>query len=305
MILIIGTEDDALSVFMRDKIRARGLSAFMLDTMRYPRELRVSFDPQTPSNGWIRSEAEGVRVGFDEILGGYRRWSKGVWAPQEADPMLQEIVYWNNESALGSFLRCLDCLWINSAAATDLHRYKAYQLKLLKQAGVRVPKTLVSNDPEAVRAFFDDCGGEAIYKPVRGWAHAARLTVADLTPERLQSLSLSPAKFQELIPGCDIRAYWLMGEMFAMEIQSQTLDFREDEQARRVRVDLPTEALAMCQTIANTLDLAFTGIDLRRTPQGEYVAFEANPTPLFLRDEYESGYPISDRIIDHLAQAGR
>jgi glutathione synthase/RimK-type ligase-like ATP-grasp enzyme len=87
-----------------------------------------------------------------------------------------------------------------------------------------------------------------------------------------------------------------------MEIQSNTLDFREDQNAPRVKIDLPAAVAEDCLKLARTLDLVFTGIDLRRTPEQEYVFFEGNPTPVFVYDEEVTGYPISDRLVDRLIQ---
>jgi glutathione synthase/RimK-type ligase-like ATP-grasp enzyme len=214
--------------------------------------------------------------------------------------MLNEIVYWNIESAIGSFCRVLDCPWVNPWESVEMHKYKGYQLQLLNQAGIRVPETLITNDPDELIAFYERLNKQVIFKPVRGWAHTTLLKDEDLTSERLKTLANSPVKLQEFIPGTDIRAYLVGNEMFAMEIHSTTLDFREDDEAKRVPITLPDEVLTDCKRLADVLKLVFTGIDLRRTPEGEYVFFEGNPTPVFILDEQLSGYPISDRIIDLL-----
>jgi glutathione synthase/RimK-type ligase-like ATP-grasp enzyme len=46
--------------------------------------------------------------------------------------------------------------------------------------------------------------------------------------------------------------------------------------------------------------LIFSGIDIRRTPAGEYVFLEGNPSPMFSYFEKVTGYPISDRLVDLL-----
>src|SRR5262249_2001461 len=147
---------------------------------------------------------------------------------------------------------------------------------------------------------YEAMGKNVIFKPVRGWAYTERLTDELLTPKRLKMLSKSPIKLQEMIPGQDIRFYLVKDELFAMEIRSDALDFRENPDAPHVPLTLPDETVDDCRRLAETLGLIFTGIDLRRTPDGEYVFFEGNPTPLFILDEQTSGYPISTRLIDLL-----
>jgi glutathione synthase/RimK-type ligase-like ATP-grasp enzyme len=46
--------------------------------------------------------------------------------------------------------------------------------------------------------------------------------------------------------------------------------------------------------------LVYSGIDVRRTPEGEYVFLEGNPCPMFIHFERQTGYPISDRLADLL-----
>jgi hypothetical protein len=301
MILIIGTPEDGPSAFIHEKLHRRGIQAQYLDTTRFPHEIRLTFDPADSASGFIQTDPSLPAVPLADITGVYRRWSRGVKAPEEPDPVLREAVYWNIEATVGSFMRCLNhCRWVNPWVETELHNYKGRHLQLMATAGIRIPKTLITNDPEQLKAFYEDLDRKAIYKPVRGWAHTTQLTEADFTPDRLEGLNHSPVKVQEMIDGVDIRAYVVGNEVFAMEIRSDTLDFRENPNAPRVPIVLPDKAQVDCFRIAEVTGLVFTGIDLRRTPEGEYVFFEANPTPVFVYDEQVSGYPISERIVDLL-----
>lgn len=305
-VLIVGMPTDVPSKLIYDKITARGGQAAYFDTMAFPADVRLTFDPETPAAGGIRLTPNGPLIKLANIQSVYRRWSNGIQSPDEEDATLREVVYWNLESAVGSFMRDLDCLWVNSEQATQRHKYKGYQLKLLKAAGLRIPETVMTNDPETVVAFYERLkrdGRKAIYKPVRGWAHTTVLEAADLEPSRLETLANSPVALQEMIEGVDIRAYWLDGQLFPMEIQASTVDFREDYEARRVPIVLPDAVAEDCGKLAKTLGYVFTGIDLRRTPSGEYYFFEGNPTPMFVHDEQTSGHPISDRLVDVLLGA--
>ena len=294
MILIVGLPDDPTSARIYQRITEAGGDAVYFDTLAFPSQVSFSFNTGSPVKGVFK--VHGQHIALSDFSGVYRRWSKGIAAPQDPDPLVAELVYWNIESAIGSFSRCLDCLWINSQQATDMHKYKGYQLKLLNQAGIPLPDTLLTNDAASVRAFYDKHDGNVIYKPVRGWAHTEKLTHQDLTDERLSALSQAPIKLQQLIPGTDIRAYWVDGEIYAMAIETDSLDFRETPSAPRQKVTLPDPVIKQMHTITQTLGLVFSGIDLRVTPEGEYIFFEANPTPVFVFDEDTTGYPISQHI---------
>jgi len=43
-------------------------------------------------------------------------------------------------------------------------------------------------------------------------------------------------------------------------------------------------------------------VDLRRTPDGRYFCFEANPTPAFAFYEQYTGQRIADKLIDALLE---
>lgn len=302
-VMIVGLPDDVPSRIIYDKVTQRGVEAVYFDTTHMPTVTMASYAHLNPppEDCFYQGAPGEKRIPLSEFTAVYRRWSKGVKAPSEPDPMLNEVVYWNIESFVISFLKCMrHCRWVNTQEATEMHKYKPYQLQLLHEAGIRIPETRITNDPQMVHQFYELLGGNVVFKPVRGWAHTEALTPKMMTPEALEMLSRSPITLQEKIEGTDIRVYVVDGEVFAMEIQADTLDFREDADAPRVPITLPDAVIQDCHTICQTLDLVFTGIDCRRTPAGEYVFFEANPTPLFAYDETSSGYPISDRLVETL-----
>lgn len=230
----------------------------------------------------------------------YWRYHMGLQLSHLPTPFLMEMAQREIESALGSLFRILPCRWVNSPEAVAMHAYKAYQLSLLHQAGIRVPQTLISNDPQAVIQFHEALDGQVIFKPVRGGGHAAQLTFDLLTTDKLAELANAPSQFQELIEGVDVRVYVIKDEIFAAEIQSRTLDFRDDPAAPIVPVTLPDAVAQNCLKIMRLLGLVYTGIDVRRTPSGEYVFLEANPCPMFMHFEQQANYPISDRLVDLL-----
>jgi hypothetical protein len=300
-ILIIGAPDEAHSAFMHQKITARGHNALYFDTRQFPANLKLSLHtgPGSQALGALQSGSN-APFPLEDIQAVYWRYQMGLQLPPVQDPFLLEMAHREIESAIGSLFRMLPCRWVNSPKAVAMHAYKAYQLSLMHQHGIRVPQTLVTNNPKAVLEFYDRLNGRVIYKPVRGGAHTAKLTHEDITPERLAELSKAPVQFQELIEGVDVRAYLVQDDVFAAEIRSTTLDFRDDPQAPIVPVELPNAVIEQCRTAAGLLDLLYTGIDIRKTSTGEYVFLEANPCPMFMYFEQQTGFPISDRLTDLL-----
>src|SRR6478735_1106772 len=71
---------------------------------------------------------------------------------------------------LGALMTAFRGMWISPPEATRLAQNKLVQLHEAQAAGLRIPRTLVSQDPEQVRAFHEELGINpgVIVKPVHG-----------------------------------------------------------------------------------------------------------------------------------------
>jgi glutathione synthase/RimK-type ligase-like ATP-grasp enzyme len=222
----------------------------------------------------------------------------GYQVADEVPQELHQTALREIQSAIGCFYRMAQhAKWVNSIHSIEDHLYKGYQLQLLSRVGIRIPKTLISNQPEDVKAFFDDCNGEVVFKPVAGGAHAQALTKQDLTPQRLSALAKSPVQFQERIYGVDIRAYAIGNELYAAEIQANSLDFRDDPNAPIIKTTLPDPIAQSCNDLIKVLGYQYSGIDIKRTPDGEFIFLEGNPCPMFYHFEKITGFPITEALI--------
>jgi glutathione synthase/RimK-type ligase-like ATP-grasp enzyme len=110
-------------------------------------------------------------------------------------------------------------------------------------------------------------------------------------------LSISPVTWQEYIPGTNIRSYVIGDSVYTAEIRSKSLDFREDVNAELIPVELPLELQQKCREIASSLYLEWTAIDWRLAPTGEYLFLEANPSPMFIYFEQQTGFPITQELV--------
>jgi glutathione synthase/RimK-type ligase-like ATP-grasp enzyme len=192
---------------------------------------------------------------------------------------------------------------VNPPAAAAQHFLKLEQLELLRAARIPVPRTLASNDPEAVLAFASRLPGPMVYKPLAGGGLCRRATTADLRPARLRSLAGAPVLFQEEIAGRNIRVYVVGSEVAAAyEIVSDALDYRGAETA--VHATAPTDAeRAACRAAAAACGMLFTGIDIRRRPDGGFALLECNPSPMFAAIERRTGErPVTQALCELLAR---
>ncbi|RYZ37875.1 MAG: hypothetical protein EOO71_26270 [Myxococcaceae bacterium] len=115
---------------------------------------------------------------------------------------------------------------------------------------------------------------------LHGGALVQKIGEADLTEERMALLANCPVLFQQQIQGDEFRAYVLDGEpVAAFRIPTEgVVDARQNlDKVKPGR--LPKEAWELCIRGAKALGMVFTAVDLRRTPEGAFVALEFNPTP--------------------------
>lgn len=66
----------------------------------------------------------------------------------------------------------------------------------------------------------------------------------------------------------------------------------------------PSYANVPCRPIAADLGLSLAGIDLRRTPSGEWYCFEVDPSPAFTFYKDTTDQPIPEAVAALLAAAG-
>lgn len=296
-VLILGDPAEDHAAHMCRHIRKRGLQAHCVNSAWFPGLMTVAYDPLSETGELCLPD--GVVISFDDIRSVYWRNYNGVVGPDLPHEMQSYIAENDARSLFESILIRLPARWVNSWAAFQSHQTKPAQLAAVAQLGVPTPQTLLTNDPLAVEQFAEHCS-PLIFKPVQGGAHTRRITVDDLTDERLALLRLAPVTLQEEIEGTNIRVFVIGGEVLACEVKTSEVDFRDDQEPKITPHLLPEKVQTECRSIAETLGLLWTGIDFRLRDDGQYVFLEANPSPMFIGFEEGSGLPLTDRLGDLL-----
>jgi hypothetical protein len=178
---------------------------------------------------------------------------------------------------------------------------KVYQSEWIARLGFSVPETLVTTDPDAARAFWEQ-HDTVVYKSLSG----TRSRVARLGRhhrDRLADVAACPTQFQRYVPGCDYRVHVVGAETYACSVVSETDDYRYGDDVEVAAAELPDEVAERCVRTAREMSLEVAGLDLRLTPDGEWFCFEVNPSPGFTFYEHRTGQPIAHAIAALLAAA--
>jgi len=160
--------------------------------------------------------------------------------------------------------------------------------------------------------------GRVVRKAFRNIAQAPRetylLRADDLS--RLDDVCYTPVIFQEYVPGAmDLRVTVVEDDMFAAAITSESryaADYRPGLASATVEpFVLPVEVAGKLHALMSAFGLNYGAIDLRVTPEGDYVFFEVNPAGEYLFVSARTGQPVSEAIAatlerrDRARQSGR
>ena len=187
---------------------------------------------------------------------------------------------------LGTLYTEFSGIWINNPSATELASNKVVQLRAAKKAGFRVPQTLVTQDPHAIRRFDDMMAGDLIVKTVEPTSQAnlfaRKLTRAHLAGDA--AIMLCPTIYQEFIPGQKhLRVNCFGKDTYAILLENPNLDWREDLSGTRMSVvELDEKTKQGLYQVCEELDLEMGIFDLKLDPGGTAVWLEVNPQGQFL-----------------------
>jgi MvdC family ATP-grasp ribosomal peptide maturase len=292
----------------------RGVRPIRFNTDLFPSSIKLSACASDAAQ--LFTEA-GEQISATEVRG---VWARKLWSPRMADDLderYRSMCIVESIAALEGFLDALhDARWVNDLQRQRAAENKQRQLRLAARAGLRVPRTLVTNDPTAARQFFAETEGQTVAKLLRPVA----VSMGDDTPfvytnrvreedlDHAEALRHSPMVFQELIPkACELRVACVDGKTFGGALDASgtsrgQTDWRRvaREECRWQTAQLPTDVACGLQALMSELGLVFGAVDLIRTPSGEYVFLEVNPGGEWGMLERDLCLPISEAIAEAL-----
>ena len=296
----------------------RGVRPIRFNTDLFPSCVKLSARAGDERVAHLFTEA-GEQISTAEVRA---VWARKLWSPRmsdELDERYRSMCIGESAAALEGFLDALhDARWVNDLQRQRDAENKQRQLRLAARAGLRVPRTLVTNDPAAARRFFAETEGQTVAKLLRpltvsmdaanNFVYTNRVREEDLAGA--DALRHCPMVFQELIPKAyELRVACVAGEVFAGALDASGTsrghtDWRRaaPEDCHWQKVQLPTEIASGLQALMSELGLVFGAVDLICTPSGEHVFLEVNPGGEWGMLERDLGLPISEAIATALLE---
>lgn len=290
-VVIISSPDDVHALAVTHRLRQNDVHPLILDSATFPSTSELVYSP-IQRDYWptfsIRT-ADGY-VTDENLLGvWWRRPAAHLIEPAVTDKRLRQFCSKESKMLFQGLMNSLGLAVINPPSSDLAAHQKPLQLSVAARVGYSVPRTIMTNSPDAVRAFFEECDGRVIFKVFTGtsWqlTETRQLVAEDFA--LLVNLRFAPVIFQEAIdPAVDLRVTVIDDHVFSVIIRptqnSAKLDWRLDPSAKIEPYALPQRERDKAIALIKCLGLRYGAMDFRITPQGEFVFLEINPGGQFL-----------------------
>ncbi|HEU0318179.1 MAG TPA: hypothetical protein VFR49_12660 [Solirubrobacteraceae bacterium] len=306
MILLCGIPSETSQARLRAALDDLGADYRFVNQRRVrTSEIQLEHDGRR-LGGTLRHD--GWTVALEDVTGIYLRFMDDRALPElagEPDDSPARAASRAFHDIVGQWAEVADARVVNRYSAMGSNFSKPYQAQLITEHGFAVPDTLVTNDPDLVRAFHAE-HDRVIYKSISSERSIVATLVDGDLDGRLEAIRWCPVQFQAYVEGTDVRVHTIGSEVFATAITTDATDYRYAQRqtgtpATMEAYELPDELAQRCLRLGAGLGLDLAGIDLRLTPAGEAVCFEVNPSPVYSYYEAHTGQPIAAAIARHLA----
>ena len=313
LILTRSDDNDCVSL-VADHLRRMGQQVLRLDTDRYPTEVKISSNPQ----GLVRIRTESQSFNLAEVSSiWYRRFYAGGRLPVELGETREVCVHESRRTLYGT-IAASPAFQLDPLICVRKADHKELQLQRAHHFGLTIPRTLFSNDEQAVKEFFQSENEQMVAKMQSSFAlyrEGEELVVftTKITADQIHELDrlrYCPMIFQEFLPKkLDIRATVVGQRVFAAAIDSQKapateVDWRRDGAGTLddwFAYSLPPETERALVALVDDFGLNYAAADFVLTQDDRLVFLEINAGGEWLWLCSHHGLPIDLALAELLS----
>jgi MvdD family ATP-grasp ribosomal peptide maturase len=318
LIVTFSKDNESIPLVIKE-IEARGEKAFRFDTDRYPTEVKLDIY-EGDSERVIITDGE-QKLDLSEVSSvWYRRMRYGQTIPESMDKQYRDASINECRATVRGMIASLKGFHFDKMFNVDRANNKQLQLQVAREIGLLTPRTLTTNNPEAVKQFASECKDHGIItKMLSSFAifgeqgeelvvFTTPVTDADL--ENLEGLRFCPMTFQENVPkALELRTTIVGHQVFTAAVDSQsmegsTYDWRKEGRALKDAwkpYNLPEDVEKKLLQLMAHFGLNYGAIDIIVTPDNRHVFLEINPVgEFFWLEVFAPHFPISKAIAEIL-----
>lgn len=303
-VLVLTASVDPTADAVIQHLTAAGMPLARFDAAQFPMEIGLT--ATLGADGWRAGLGGVCLTELHSVY--YRRPRRFAFDPAISSEQLN----WCEGQARYGFWGVLENLpvtWINAPSAVQSAEYKPRQLQLAHQAGLSVPNTMITSQPQEVAVFASDVGGAIVTKAL--YARMPRdedgyptgvLYTAEVPADRYSDpgIAVTAHLFQAKIDSvCDVRVTVVGDTIYAAAIHRQpggeaALDWRKNHKSIRYQpCEVPAEVARGVRQLMGALGLTFGALDFAVDEVGVWWFYEINPNGQWLWIEQQTGLPIS------------
>ncbi|WP_186768030.1 ATP-grasp ribosomal peptide maturase [Streptomyces qinzhouensis] len=283
-VVVLTELDDPTADYVIRELNERGTPVVRFDPGVDAVQLSALVMPGCAWSGPLRIGERALDLGTVRAVY-YRRPSRFT-APGSLNAQERAFVTAHARHGLGGILGALDCLYVNHPHRNLAAEFKPLQMAEAARAGLAVPPTLITNDPEEARIFSRQ-HKQVVYKPLWSTAYVQdgehrTIWVRTLDEDEIsEGVGACPHLFQRAVDKvADVRIAVVGSRMFAtlVTVDGDHLDWRWDYGRVSFHpVDVPAGIRAGLRTLMASLDLAFGAFDFGIDQDGRWWMYECNP----------------------------
>lgn len=318
MILIFTNKQDPHTDEVIKKLSKRNIKVFRLNSedllLKY--KINLSIDKSGLCSGEIIDELGRILNLAELKVAWLRKPIFDFFGHSSTESEEEKFIASETKAFINTLYSMPNIRWINDPFVANRAKVKFQQLLLAKKYDIKVPKTLITTQPEVAKEFFIECGEEVLVKTI----YTGNVIINGINqgiPSRkigkndfynfYNSISLSPTQLQEYVEKSFELRITIIGEkVFAVKIDSQAneetkVDWRLHTQLNPHSIfELPLKIERFCIVFLKEQGLLYGAMDFIVTPEGEYYFLENNPFGQYLWLETETGIPLTEEICNLL-----
>jgi hypothetical protein len=314
-VLMLAAADDGEAEYVGDELAIRGIDVARLDTAWFPAAVAVS--AELGASGWLgRITAADSVIDLADLVAIFYRQPPPFTFPTELTESERRFATVEARFGLGGLLASLPVRWVPAAPGRVADaEYKPVQLATAARSGLPVPDTLLSNWPEAARAFAKAQPDGAVYKAIMHKVIAddgdlKLIYTSPVLPDEIDDrASVTMHQFQTNLAAVktyDVRLVATRRGQVAVAIRTDDPDGMQDFRAAYDAltyqvIDVPDAVVAGCRSYLRALDLRLGVFDFCVTPAGWHF-LECGPGALWAWIQEATGAPIASLVVDALME---
>lgn len=291
MLLVITNSQDATADFLCSRLDESNIAYYRIDSDHITQGGQIEFRDFQPI--LIHN---GQRLNPTEFHSVWLRRPKPIIIENEEleDPERLHVQGEWSEAIEGFLAHIPFSKWINHPTANVVASHKIEQLSRAKSHGLVVPDSLVTQNTQELRNFWQKCDGQLIVKPLcSGYIERQSSELDSLIytnsfpPDLLASPTIqkTPTLFQRRIDkSIDVRVtivdtYVHAVSLSAADQGSQRLDIRRNNMSdvTYAKISLPTPIASSLSRLITSYSLRFAAVDFVVDKNGEWNFLEINP----------------------------